>query len=81
MNVIVGGIDKAKIILTAHYDTPVKFIFPFSYTLSNGKFSFVISQLLMIVPILLICRVLSFFIEVITSNLVLARFLVIIINC
>lgn len=68
VNVIVGDIDKAKVILTAHYDTPAIFVLPFYYTFPKGKTSFIISQLVSIIPIFLICKAIAYVIKYITVS-------------
>lgn len=52
-NLIVGHLETAKIVLTAHYDTQPNAIIPF-VTLLNNWFVYILSQLLMLLPIIIL---------------------------
>ena len=52
-NLVVGDVASSEIILTAHYDTPPNFVFPLVMGFSNWL-SFAISQLLSVIPLLLL---------------------------
>ena len=55
-NIIVGDVDSAEVILTAHYDTQPNFFMPVLMGFSNWFFFF-ISQLLILVPMALIFEI------------------------
>ena len=50
-NLIVGDVQSAEVILTAHYDTQPNFLFPVIMGFSNW-FSFCISQIIVVLPLL-----------------------------
>ncbi|MDQ0361191.1 M28 family peptidase [Breznakia pachnodae] len=52
VNVIVGDPEKAKIVLTAHYDTQAVMLLPVWMFVSN-LFMFVVSQLILLIPYIL----------------------------
>ena len=52
-NFIVGDVEKASVIISAHYDTAPNSIFPMFMGFSNW-FSFIISQFISIIPIFVI---------------------------
>lgn len=51
-NLIIGDVDKADVILTAHYDTQANFYFPIFMGFSNW-ISFFLSQLWTLIPMIL----------------------------
>lgn len=50
-NLVVGNVESAEIIFTAHYDTPPNFFIPIVMTFSNW-ISFILSQILLSLPII-----------------------------
>ena len=60
-NLIVGDVQSAELILAAHYDTPPNFGLPVMMGFSNWIF-FSISQIIMLVPMLLLYAVSFFFV-------------------
>ena len=60
-NYIVGDVESADVILTAHYDTQPTFFFPVTMGFSNW-ISFFISQILMMIPIFIFAALYSFII-------------------
>lgn len=69
VNVIVGDVKEAEIILTAHYDTPANFIFPMFMFVSNW-FGFLLSQLWPVALVLLLGFVATTAVAALTSNFV-----------
>ena len=49
-NIVIGDIDRAKVILTAHYDTQPNFFVPI--IIGINWVGMILSQLLMVIPIL-----------------------------
>lgn len=53
-NIIVGDLEKAQVVLSAHYDTPPNFFFPVIMAFSNW-ISFLLSQFFILIPIACFC--------------------------
>lgn len=65
-NIIVGDINKAQIILTAHYDTQPNFFIPMFMGIK--WVGLILSQLILVIPIFLIIFLISFCIGFLTGN-------------
>lgn len=70
---VVGDVEEADIILTAHYDTQPNFFIPIFMGVSN-YFSFIISNLWMLVVLYLPVFLLTYLVFKVTNRFVIAYF-------
>lgn len=73
-NIVIGDISKANVIFTAHYDTAPKLPFPNFITPKNLLF-YIFYQILILLPLFIICFLVSFISMIFFENILIAYFL------
>lgn len=73
-NIVIGDISKANVIFTAHYDTASKLPFPNFITPKNLLF-YIFYQILILLPLLIMCFLVSFISMIFFENILIAYFL------
>ena len=73
-NIVVGNVSKAKVIFTAHYDTAPKLPFPNFITPKNLLF-YIFYQILILLPLFLMCFLVSFISMILFENVLIAYFI------
>lgn len=73
-NIVIGDISKANVIFTAHYDTAPKLPFPNFITPKNLLF-YIFYQILILLPLFIICFLVSFISMIFLENILIAYFL------
>lgn len=73
-NIVIGDISKANVIFTAHYDTAPKLPFPNFITPKNLLF-YIFYQILILLPLFIICFLVSFISMIFFKNILIAYFL------